>query len=110
MQIDAWRRMSADEKAAIVTGLTAAATSLTLAGIRHRHPDLSPHEQKLRFAILTLGFELAHDVVTWCQSSLISATCTTACQPAALAHITPALQRGKSGIDSRSAASTSRSS
>ena len=59
MQIDAWRRMSADEKAAMVTGLTAAAVSMTLAGIRHRHPGASPHEQKLRFAVLTLGSELA---------------------------------------------------
>ena len=59
MQVDAWRRMSAAEKAALVTGLTEAAFSVTLAGIRHRHPDASPRELQLRLAIITLGPELA---------------------------------------------------
>jgi hypothetical protein len=59
MQIEAWRRMSASEKAAIVSGLTDAVMRLAMAGIRQRHPDASPHEQRLRLALITLGPELA---------------------------------------------------
>ena len=59
MQIDGWRRMSAEQKAALITGLTDAAVSMTLAGIRHRYPDASPREQQLRLAVITLGPELA---------------------------------------------------
>jgi hypothetical protein len=32
---------------------------LAMAGIRQRHPDASPHEQRLRLALITLGPELA---------------------------------------------------
>lgn len=59
LQIDAWRRMTPAEKAAIVTGLTEAAISLALAGIRDRYPDATPREQFLRLAIVTLGSDLA---------------------------------------------------
>jgi len=59
MQIEAWRRMSGEEKAAIVTALTDAAVRMTLAGVRHRYPDASPREQQMRLAIITLGRELA---------------------------------------------------
>jgi hypothetical protein len=59
MQIEAWRRMTPEQKAAIVTGLTRATFNLTLAGIRHRHPEASPHEQRLRLALITLGGDLA---------------------------------------------------
>jgi hypothetical protein len=62
MQIEAWRRMSAEEKAAIVTGLTDAVVRLAVAGIRQRHPDATPHEQRLRLALLMLGPELARAV------------------------------------------------
>ena len=58
-QIDGWRRMSSQEKAALVTGLTRAAFAMTLAGIRHRHPGASAREQQLRLAIITLGPDLA---------------------------------------------------
>ena len=58
-QIEAWRRMTAAEKAAIVTGLTQAAYAMTYAGVRHRHPTASEREQFLRVAIITLGRELA---------------------------------------------------
>jgi hypothetical protein len=60
MQIDGWRRMSAEQKAALVTGLTQAAFTVTLAGIRHRYPHASPREQQLRLALIILGPELAH--------------------------------------------------
>lgn len=59
LQIEGWRRMSAEEKAAIVTGLTRAAYDLALAGLHARHPDASPRELFLRLALLTLGPDLA---------------------------------------------------
>ena len=59
IQVEGWRRMSAEQKAALVTGLTRAAVTMTLAGIRHRHPHASPREQQLRLALITLGPELA---------------------------------------------------
>jgi hypothetical protein len=59
LQVEAWRRMSAAEKSALVTGLTQAAYTLTWAGVRHRHPAASPREHFLRVAILTLGPTLA---------------------------------------------------
>ena len=55
MQIDGWRRMPVEEKAALITGLTDAAVRMTLAGIRHRYPDASPRELRLRLAVITLG-------------------------------------------------------
>jgi hypothetical protein len=58
-QIEAWRRMSAPQKAALVTGLTRAAYAMTLAGIRHRDPRLSPDRQFLRLALIVLGPDLA---------------------------------------------------
>ena len=59
LQIERWRQMSSEEKAAIVSGLTQAAYDLALAGVRHRYPDASPCEHFLRLAIVTLGDELA---------------------------------------------------
>jgi hypothetical protein len=58
-QIEAWREMSVAEKAALITGLSAAARAMALAGIRHRFPAASPREHFLRLAIVTLGLELA---------------------------------------------------
>jgi hypothetical protein len=58
-QIEAWRRMSPAEKAAIVVGLTKAARDMTWAGVRQRHPGASEREVFLRAAIIQLGPELA---------------------------------------------------
>ena len=58
-QIEAWRRMTPTEKAAVVTGLTRATFDLALAGIRQRYPDASPRDQFLRRAVLLHGRELA---------------------------------------------------
>jgi hypothetical protein len=58
-QIDAWRRMTAAEKAAIVSGLTQAAVELSLAGIRHRFPQETDRQHFLRLALLRLGPDLA---------------------------------------------------
>ena len=58
-QIESWRRMSAAEKAGVVTGLTRAAYAMTFAGVRQRHPDASSREHFLRVAVIVLGAELA---------------------------------------------------
>jgi len=59
MQIEAWRRMTPQQKADIVTDLTRTALTLTKSGIRDRFPNASPHEQRLRLALILLGRELA---------------------------------------------------
>lgn len=58
-QVQAWRSMSASQKAALITGLTRAAYAMTWAGVRHRHPDASLREQFLRVAVIVLGPDLA---------------------------------------------------
>jgi hypothetical protein len=58
-QIESWRRMSAAEKAATITGLTRAAYAMTWAGVRHRHPGAPPREHFLRVALIVLGPDLA---------------------------------------------------
>jgi hypothetical protein len=59
LQIEGWRRMSTEEKAALVTALTNAAFTMTLAGIRDRYPNATPAEHRLHLALITLGPELA---------------------------------------------------
>jgi len=59
LQIDLWRRMSAEEKAGLVGGLTRSVQELCLAGIRERHPLASERECLLRLAVIKLGPELA---------------------------------------------------
>lgn len=59
LQIEHWRQMSAAQKAAVVSGLTQAVYDLARAGVRHRYPTASPHEQFLRLAVVTLGPDLA---------------------------------------------------
>ena len=58
-QVEAWRRMTPAEKAALVTALTQTAYDLTWAGMRQRHPQATERELFLRVAILTLGRDLA---------------------------------------------------
>lgn len=62
LQIERWRQMSAAQKGAIVTGLTQAVHDLARAGVTHRYPTASPHEQFLRLAIVMLGRDLARVV------------------------------------------------
>jgi hypothetical protein len=59
LQVEGWRRMEPAQKAALVSGLTHAVFEVALAGIRARHPNASPHEQRLRLAVVTLGPDLA---------------------------------------------------
>ena len=58
-QVASWRTMSAAQKGALVVSASRAADTMTLAGIRARHPDATPREQFLRLAILKFGHELA---------------------------------------------------
>jgi hypothetical protein len=57
--IHKWRGMSAEQKLTISLRMSQAVRELALAGIRQRHPAAAPREQVLRFAIVTLGLELA---------------------------------------------------
>ena len=59
LQVERWRAMTAEEKAALVTGLTQASFDLARAGVAHRYPHASPREQFLYLAIVTLGPTLA---------------------------------------------------
>jgi len=59
MQLAIWRSLSATEIAQIVVGASRAARELALAGLRHRHPELSESQLVAAYAELTLGAELA---------------------------------------------------
>ncbi|MCC7126515.1 MAG: hypothetical protein IT178_16820 [Acidobacteria bacterium] len=61
-QIDAWRRMTPEEKWHIVEAMNQTVRELALAGIRDRFPNASPREQFLRLAQLRLGDDLAREV------------------------------------------------
>ncbi len=54
--------MTPAEKAALVTRLIQAAFALAAAGVRHRFPGVSPREQDLRLAEVTLGPALTRQV------------------------------------------------
>ena len=62
-QIEGWRRMTPADKARTVTALTRAALAMTVAGIRHRHPDETPSSHRRRLAEILLGPDLARHVV-----------------------------------------------
>ena len=59
VQIERWRAMTPAEKLHLVSSISRTAFALTLAGLRHRHPDESEREIFLRFAVINLGRELA---------------------------------------------------
>jgi hypothetical protein len=59
LQIERWRQMSPDSKAALVSGLTRTTSEFALAGLRQRYPEASSRELFLRLAMLTLGSDLA---------------------------------------------------
>ena len=62
LQIDGWRRMSPEQKAATVTALTTMAMGMTMAGLRHRHPGESEPALRKRLATILHGPELARRV------------------------------------------------
>ena len=59
LQIERWREMTPAQKLGLVSGLSRAVNRLAMIGIRERHPQASRREQFLRFAMLTLGPDLA---------------------------------------------------
>ena len=61
-QIESWRRLSPLEKLRLVSDTTRAVRSLSLAGIRRRHPQASERECFLRLAAILLGVAAARRV------------------------------------------------
>jgi hypothetical protein len=59
MQMAWYRDATPAEKMRVWAGLQRHVRNLALAGIRMRHPDASPEEQRRRLADLLLGPELA---------------------------------------------------
>jgi hypothetical protein len=59
MQIEAWRAMTPGERLTLVANASRSLRRLALAGLRARHPDATELELVHRFAIQTLGPELA---------------------------------------------------
>src|ERR1700730_5697543 len=62
LQIEAWRRMSTLEKAGIMSQATSDALTLSLSGIRQRHPGASERECFIRLAALQFGPTLVRQV------------------------------------------------
>lgn len=58
VQLEVYRRMSGAQRLAIAIQLSADTRSLTLAGIRHRHPDYDEATARLALFRVLLGDEL----------------------------------------------------
>jgi hypothetical protein len=61
-QVDRWRRLSPLERLRLVSDTTRAVMELSLAGIRHRHPEAGERECFLRLAAILLGVDTARRV------------------------------------------------
>ena len=61
-QVLAWREMTSVERAALISSASHAVRELALAGLRQRHPGASERMLIARFALLTLGSDLARAV------------------------------------------------
>ena len=61
-QVRIWRSLSSVEIAGLVSGACRAARTMAVAGLRARHPHLTDEELVPRFALLTLGRDLARRV------------------------------------------------
>lgn len=62
MQIEIIRRMPSWKKIAIMEGLNETVKTLTISGIKERHPNATPREVQRMLAELMLGVELAQKV------------------------------------------------
>ena len=62
LQVEAWRRMTSVEKAALMSQATHDVVALALSGIRQRHPDALERECFIRLAALQLGPTLVRQV------------------------------------------------
>jgi hypothetical protein len=61
-QVRIWRSLSSVQIAELVGGAYRAARAMAMAGLRDRHPHLTDEELVPRFALLTLGSDLARRV------------------------------------------------
>ena len=61
-QIEAYRRMGATGRAAVMFRLNDLARKMAIAGIRSRHPEYDDERQRLAFARLTLGDDLVRQL------------------------------------------------
>jgi hypothetical protein len=68
--VDAWRRMSSQEKARQFLDCCQMVDQLSLAGLRMRHPGVDERELFLRLAALRLGPELMREVYGWTPDAL----------------------------------------
>lgn len=65
MIIAAHRKMSPREKMARVMACNAASEAMAAAGVRARHPGLTPEELRLHVAALRLGRQVMVEVFGW---------------------------------------------
>lgn len=63
LQIERWRALSPDEKAALGARASRDLHRLCIAGLRHRLPDASPHELEIRAMALKYGKDLVRRVL-----------------------------------------------
>lgn len=61
-QVTIWRTMTFAERAATIRALDRSVRTLTMAGIRSRHPEASEAEHRRLYAEIVLGPELASRV------------------------------------------------
>lgn len=54
-QLEAWRRLSPEQRLRLVSETTRAVTNLSLAGLRRRYPGAGDRELFLRLAAIRLG-------------------------------------------------------
>ena len=65
IQVEIWRAMSIDEKAAIVNNLNSDIERMAETGVRQRHPNATDREVFLRLAALRLGRDLTVAAYGW---------------------------------------------
>jgi hypothetical protein len=58
-QIELWRRMTPEQKLALVSSASRSVQALAAAGMRQRYPQATEREIFLRLAVLRLGHQLA---------------------------------------------------
>ncbi len=58
-QVDAWRRMSSVDIAHALSAAWSAGTQLAWFGLKDRFPDATDDELRVRYAVMTLGRDLA---------------------------------------------------
>lgn len=68
--VEAWRRMSSQEKARQLLECCQMVDQLSLAGLRMRYPNSGERELFMRGAALRLGPELMREVYGWTQDAL----------------------------------------